>query len=55
MNDADKKYLKDVEKLQPSLEIFNKMVQILKSMEEETNQLLNTANNYLLERPLIFN
>jgi hypothetical protein len=49
MNNEDKKYLKSAEKMRPSLEVFNRMVQILTQTQEKANQLLNIANISLLE------
>jgi hypothetical protein len=49
MNDEDRKYLRLAEKMRPGIEIFEKMVQILKSEHKEINILLATLNNTLLE------
>jgi hypothetical protein len=44
MNDEDRKYLRYVKRLRPSLEVFERMVQILKNIQEQTNQLLKTSS-----------
>jgi len=49
MNDEDRKYLKLEEKMRPGIEVFERMVLILKSEHEEINKLLTTLNNTLLE------
>lgn len=49
MNEEDKKYLRSAEKMRPSFEVFERMVQILTSTQEKTNQLLTIANTSLLE------
>jgi hypothetical protein len=49
MNDEDRKYLRSIEKMWPSLEIFSKMVGILKNEQKQTDQLLAVADNNLLE------
>lgn len=41
MSEEDKKYLRWTKKMRPSLEVFEKMVQILTEMQEKTDQLLN--------------
>jgi hypothetical protein len=49
MNDEDRKYLEHTEKIRPSFEIFNRMVQMLKVEKEEIDRLLAIANTYLLK------
>lgn len=49
MNDEDRKYIRETEKMRPSFEIFKKMVQILNSEQEEANKLLNALGTSLLE------
>jgi len=49
MNDEDRKYLISVEKMRPSFEVFERMVQILTSEQEETDRLLYALNTSLLE------
>jgi|WetSurMetagenome_2_1015567.scaffolds.fasta_scaffold1442732_2 hypothetical protein len=49
MNDEDRKYLERTEKVRPSSEIFNKMVQILKVEQEEIERLLTVADTHLLK------
>lgn len=43
MNEEDRKYLRSAKKMRPSLEVFKKMVEILKNVQEQTNQLLKTS------------
>ena len=43
MNEEDRKYLRSVKKMGPSLEVFKKMVAILTNVQEQTNQLLKTS------------
>lgn len=47
MSEEDRKYLRSVGKMRPSLEVFKKMVQILANVQEKTNQLLKTSRPYL--------
>jgi len=42
MNEEDRKYLRSVKKLRPSLEVFKRMVQILKGVQQKTDQMLKT-------------
>jgi hypothetical protein len=49
MNDEDRKYLEKTEKVRPSFEIFNRMVQMLKVEQEEINRLLTVADAHLLK------
>lgn len=48
MNNEDKKYLRATEKTRPSLEVFSKMVEILKAEDEKICQLYTDIDNYLL-------
>ena len=43
MSEEDRKYLRSVKKLRPSFEVFEKMVQILKNVQEQTDQLLKNS------------
>lgn len=43
MNEEDKKYLRSVKKIRPSLEVFEKMVQILANIQSKTDQLLQNS------------
>ena len=43
MSDEDRKYLRSIKKMRPSLEVFKKMVEILKNVQEQTNQLLQNS------------
>ncbi len=43
MSDEDREYLKSTEKITPSLEVFEKMVQILTNVQEKTDQLLKAS------------
>jgi len=43
MSEEDREYLRSVKKMMPSFEVFEKMVEILKSVQEQTNQLLKTS------------
>lgn len=43
MSDEDKKYLKSIKKVRPSLEVFEKMVEILKETQKKTDQLLKAS------------
>jgi hypothetical protein len=49
MNDEDRKYLREAERMRPSFEIFNKMVRILADEKEEVDQLMLKLNTSLLE------
>jgi hypothetical protein len=49
MNDEARKYLRALEKMQPNLEVFAKMVQILKDEQKQTDKLFAIADHYLLE------
>lgn len=49
MNDEDRKYLRFLEKKRPSLEVFERMVQILTNTQRETEQLYITLNTSLLK------
>jgi hypothetical protein len=49
MNDEDRKYLRETEKMRPGIEIFNNMVRILKNEQEEVARLLSIIDNNLLE------
>lgn len=51
MNVDDRKYLRFLEKKRPSLEVFERMVEILIGAQKKTDQLLNTLNASLLETP----
>jgi len=43
MSDEDRKYLKSVKNLQPSLEVFNRMVEILKNTQGKIDYLLRNS------------
>ncbi len=43
MSEEDRKYLRSAIKMRPSLEIFQKMVYILRKTREKTDQLLNIS------------
>ena len=43
MSEEDRKYLRSVKKMRPSFEVFEKMVQILTSMQSKTDQLLQNS------------
>lgn len=43
MNEEDKKYLRSVSLRRPSLEVFEKMVQILANIQSKTDQLLQNS------------
>lgn len=43
MSEEDRKYLRSVKKMRPSLEVFKKMVEILNNIQDQTNQLLKTS------------
>lgn len=47
MSEEDRKYLRSTKKMTPSLEIFKKMVEILKNVQEQTDQMLKTSRLYL--------
>jgi hypothetical protein len=49
MNDEDRKYLRDVARMRPSFEIFNKMVKILADEKEEINSLMLKLDTSLLQ------
>lgn len=49
MNDEDRKYLRFLEKKRPSLEVFERMVQILTNTQRETEQLFIALNTSLLK------
>lgn len=40
MSEEDRKYLRSLEKMTPSFEVFEKMVQILTNLQTKTDQLL---------------
>lgn len=42
MGEEDRRYLRSVRKMRPSLEVFEKMVEILRDVQEKTDQLLKT-------------
>ena len=43
MSEEDRKYLRSVRFRRPSFEVFEKMVQILKNVQEQTDQLLKNS------------
>jgi len=43
MSEEDRRYLRSVKKLRPSFEVFEKMVQILTSLQAKTDQLLQNS------------
>ncbi|MDO8583234.1 MAG: hypothetical protein Q7R51_01780 [bacterium] len=43
MNEEDKKYLKAAKKMRSSLEVFERLVQILSNIQDKTDQLLKTS------------
>jgi len=49
MNIEDRKYLKMLSKRRPGLEVFEGMVQILKKLQEKTDELMDKLNNTLLQ------
>lgn len=49
MNDEDKRYLRSARKIRPGFEVFNRMVQILSSVEKKTELLVDNANKFLLK------
>jgi hypothetical protein len=49
MNDEDRKYLRTLDRMRPSLEVFSRMVKILENEQKQTDQLLLAADTSLLE------
>ena len=43
MNDEDREFLRSTKKMTPSLEVFERMVQILTNVQEQTNQILKNS------------
>lgn len=43
MSKEDRKYLRSVKKMTPSLEVFKRMVQILTNVQQKTDQLLKIS------------
>ena len=43
MSDEDRKFLRSTKKMTPSLEVFKSMVEILKNVQEKTDQLLQNS------------
>lgn len=43
MSEEDRKYLRLVKKLSPSIDIFRQLVRILTKVQDETDQLLKTS------------
>jgi hypothetical protein len=49
MNDKDRKKLGALKKMQPSFGVFEKMAQLLKGVQENTDKLRKTSDNILME------
>ena len=43
MSEEDRKYLRNIKKMGTSQEVFKKLVEILKGVQEKTDQLLQTS------------
>lgn len=43
MTNEDRKYLRSVKKLKPSIDVFGRLVQILTKVQNETDQLLKSS------------
>ena len=44
MSDEDRKYLRFVKKLRPSIDVFGRLVQILTKVQDETNRILKNSS-----------
>jgi hypothetical protein len=49
MDNEDRKYLRAIEKARPGIEVFARMVQILKNEQRKVNELLTLVDTTLLE------
>jgi hypothetical protein len=49
MNDEDRKYLREAERMRPSFEVFSKMVRILVDEKDEIDQLMLRLDTSLLQ------
>ena len=49
MNDEEKKYIRKIEKMRPGLEVFTRMVQILKIEQDKINKVSAVIDSYLLK------
>jgi hypothetical protein len=49
MNNEDRKYLRTTERIGPSLEIFNKLVEILIDEQKRIDKLFTAADTFLIK------